>query len=136
MAFVRKVVTLLDKTQDTPTASSDLPASLTGTTTGDLEPWIIRIDLKNQGTEKINGGTIKLRVDELKTFVNTGPILVDQFTKVKYIIEAQFFQQNPDGGAELEGKLYRFHIGTPQLDVDKNFGSILTLSLQEEIFLA
>ncbi len=133
MAFVRKVVTLLDKTQDTPTASSDLPASLTGTTTGDLEPWIIRIDLKNQGTEKINGGTIKLRVDELKTFVNTGPILVDQFTKVKYIIEAQFFQQNPDGGAELEGKLYRFHIGTPQLDVDKNFGSILTLSLQEEI---
>ncbi|MEE9409328.1 MAG: hypothetical protein V3V41_00185 [Candidatus Heimdallarchaeota archaeon] len=133
MVFVRKVITLLDKTQTNTTPSSDLPASVTGTTDGDMEPWVIRLDLKNQGTEKVNGGVIKLRVDELKTFINTSAILVDEFTKTKYLIEAQLFQQDPNGGPELEGKLYRFHIGTPQLDVDKNFGSILTLSLQEDV---
>jgi len=134
MVFYTTIVTLLDRKNPNRVGaeSPDLPVSLTETTVGDLVPWLVRLELDNTGADgEINSGRLTLRVDELKTFISTGPILVDEDAKTKYLIEAQIIQTDPDFGPDLEGKVFRFQIGTPTIDVDKNMGSILTITLQE-----
>jgi len=126
MVFYTTIVTLLDRKNPNRVGaeSPDLPVSLTETTVGDLVPWLVRLELDNTGADgEINSGRLTLRVDELKTFISTGPILVDEDAKTKYLIEAQIIQTDPDFGPDLEGKVFRFQIGTPTINVDNGLGS-------------
>ena len=136
--YVDKIV-LLDRTAPVawsggdPVGSTDLPQATDPDMTqdGDMRPWRIRLELANTGvTGEINYGTLKLRMDEQMTFVNSGPLLMTQDAKKKYLIEAYIIQTDDDGSS-IESKRFRFQIGTPSLDVDKNLGSVLTISLQE-----
>ena len=134
MVLYTTILTLLDRTNPNRVGaeSTDLPVSLTETTVGDMVPWRVRLELDNTGADgEVNSGRLTLRVDELKTFISTGPILVDEDAKKKYLIEAQIIQTDPDGGPDLEGKVFRFQLGTPTIDVDENKASIITITLQE-----
>lgn len=134
MVLYKTTVTLLDRKNPNRVGgeSPDLPISLTGTTIGDMVPWLVRLELDNTGADgEINSGRLTLRTDELKTFISTGPILVDEVAKKNYLIEAQITQTDPAGGADLEGKVFRFQLGTPTIDIDENKASILTITLQE-----
>jgi len=134
MVLYTTKLTLLDRTNPNRVGgeSTDLPVSLTGTTIGDMNPWRVRLELDNTGADgEINSGRLTLRVDELKTFISTGPILVDEDAKKKYLIEGQITQSDPAGGADLQGKIFRFQLGTPTIDVDENKAGILTITLQE-----
>lgn len=133
MVFYVDEVTLLDRTAGARTASTDLLSSVDPTMTGDgdMRPWRVRLAMTNTGEDGVvNSGTIKLRVDEAKRFIQTAPILVDEDAKTKYLIEVKIKQRNPAGGADLEGKTFRFQLGSPSIDVDKNV-TLLTISLQE-----
>lgn len=133
MVFYVDEITLLDRTNPTRTASTDLLQSADPSMTGDgdLRPWRVRLAMTNTGEDGVvNSGTIKLRIDEQKRFIQTEPVLVDEDAKTKYLIEVRIKQRNPAGGADLEGKIFRFQLGSPSIDVDKGV-ALLTISLQE-----
>lgn len=131
MTFIVDTVTLISKTASTVTPSSDLPISLTKTTVGDLTPWRIRLELTNTGESGVdNSGRLTLRLDEKKTFIKIGPLLLQEDAKDKYYIQIKLTQNFPDG-TSVDGKLYRFQLGTVTIDVDERNGSIISLTLQE-----
>ena len=74
------------------TPASALTSSMTGTTTGDLKPWRIRMELTHHGISEFNRGTLILRMDENKTFINTGPILTNESAKNNCLIESKISQ--------------------------------------------
>ena len=111
------------------TPASALTSSMTGTTTGDLKPWRIRMELTHHGISEFNRGTIILRMDENKTFINTGPILTNESAKNNYIIECKISQTI--SGSNVDGKTFQFQIKGCSIDVDKHKGSIIILHLVE-----
>ena len=136
MAFFVDTSTLIDKTQTNVTNSTDLPVSITGTTVGDLTPWRIRLEMTNTGQTGVdNSGRLTLRVDENKTFIKTGPLLLQEDAKTKYLIQAKITQSidiDDDGDLDdVDSKLFRFQLGTATVDVDERQGSIISLTLQE-----
>ncbi len=93
MSFYVDCITLLDRTAPNVTASSDLSSAMTGTTTGDMTPWRIRLELTNTGETGVdNSGRLLLRVDDVKTFIKTGPILLNEDAKKKYLIDVKITQ--------------------------------------------
>lgn len=132
MALYVDSISLLDRTVETRTlVDSDVNTYATnGIKDGDLTPWRIRLELVNTAEDGVdNSGNIKLRIDEAKTFIKTGPLLMDEDAKTKYLIEAKITQTI--GGSSVEGKVFMFQIGTPSISVDKNQGAILSIQLQE-----
>lgn len=116
-----------------PIGTTDLPSSTDPEMTqdGDMVPWRVRLEMTNTGvTGEVNYGVLKLRIDEEKTFVQSGPLLMDEDAKNNYLIEA-YITQNDDTGTERESKRFRFQLGTPTLDLDEHLGVILTITLQE-----
>jgi hypothetical protein len=111
------------------TPASELTSAMTGTTIGDMKPWRIRLELTHHGISEFNRGTLILRMDENKTFINTGPILTDADAKNKYIIECKISQTI--GGSNVDGKTFQFQIKGCSIDVDKHKGSIIMLELVE-----
>jgi len=123
MALYTDSITLLDRTEALRTVSDEIPS-------GDMKPWRIRLELVNTGeTGKDNNGMIHLRIDENKTFIKTGPLLMEEDAKRKYLIECKITQTI--GGSTVTGKTFRFRLGTPSIDVDENQGAILKIKLQE-----
>ena len=85
---------------------------------GDLTPFRHKMEAVNTGNQLQNHGTIILRVPPDGTFVRKEPILIDESAKDDYIIQFQMKQdRNKDGIFEEEGKLFRFFIGQPTLQV-------------------
>ncbi len=130
-------LTLLNRQATNVTVSPKLPTSVTGTTVGDLNPWRIRLELSNSGVGKINSGSLKLRVDEHKTFIKERtvgsiktPILVDEKAKNLYLIDAQISQTDSSGNT-VYGKKFRFQIGSVDISIDQHHGSILTINVTE-----
>lgn len=116
-----------------PVGSTDLPVATNADMIGDgdLRPWRVRLEITNTGvTGEVNYGVLKLRIDENKTFIRNGPLFMDEDAKTNYLIEAYIIQTD-DTGVEVESKRFRFQLGTPSIDVDKNLASIMTISLQE-----
>ena len=111
------------------TPASALTSTMTGTTTGDMKPWRIRLELTHHGISEFNRGTLILRMDENKTFINTGPILTNETAKNNYIIECKISQTI--GGSNVDGKTFQFQIKGCSIDVDKHKGSIIILELVE-----
>lgn len=142
MVLYTDKIILMDRTDNTawgagpdffPKGTSDLPQATDPDMTqdGDMRPWRIRLELDNTGiTGQINNGVLKLRIDENKTFLHTGPLLMNEDAKKKYLIEAYIIQSD-DTGNNIESKRFRFQLGSPTIDVDKNMASILTITLQE-----
>lgn len=123
MTVFNDQITLLDRTQSNRTLSSDIP-------NGDLTPWRIRLEMTNTGQTGVdNSGRLTLRIDEPKTFIKTGPLLLREDAKTKYLIEVKISQDIE--GASTTGKIFRFMLGTPSLDTDENNGAILSMTLQE-----
>jgi hypothetical protein len=119
MALYEDSILLLDRTQSTRTLSNEIP-------NGDLKPWRVRLEMTNTAeTGADNSGSIKLRIDELGTFIKTGPLLMEEDAKTKYLIECKIVQ-----GANVS-KIFRFRLGTPTIDVDQNQGAMLQIKLQE-----
>ena len=123
-------LTLLNRQATNVTVSPKLPTSVTGTTVGDLNPWRIRLELSNSGVGKINSGSLKLRVDEHKTFIKERtvgsiktPILVDEKAKNLYLIDAQISQTDSSGNT-VYGKKFRFQIGSVDISIDQHLSLI------------
>jgi len=111
-------------------------------TENNLNDWFVRLEITNTGISKTNHGTLTLRVDNLGTFIRTGPILVNEATKNSYLIELQIKQDldnngsfgagvyhpttNPTGEGSI---ILRAIIGQPQIRIDQTFGEILTIQL-------
>lgn len=116
-----------------PIGSTDLPQSTNAQMSGDgdLTPWRIRLSLTNTGANgETNHGSLKLRIDEKKTFLQTGPILLSQEARDRYLIEAYIVQEDSNG-SQIESKRFRFQLGSPNIDTSKEMGGVLTISLQE-----
>ena len=92
---------------------------------GDLKPWRVRLELSNQGINKINSGTLHLRLDESQTFIKNTPILVDEFAKNKYLIECKISQ------GTINGKTFRFFINSSSVSTSSPQGSLIVLNLIE-----
>ena len=123
MAFFTDSVLLLDRNTQSRTLSSDI-------TNGDLTPWRVRLELVNTAEDGVdNSGTLTLRIDENKTFIKTGPLLMEEDAKTKYLIECKITQSI--GGSNVDSKVFRFQIGTPQVTVDQQSGGLLKIQLQE-----
>lgn len=132
MVLYKDYITLIDRASGIPVGTTDLPQTGDMERDGDLRPWRIRLELTNTGENgKVNSGVLSLRVDESKTFINTGPILVDENAKRDYLIEAYIEQRDPAGGSIQKGKVFRFQIGSPSIDVQEGYGAILSITLQE-----
>ena len=130
MAYFIDEILLLDKTQSGVTSSTDLPVSMTGTVVGDLTPWRIRLEMTNTGETGVdNSGRLTLRLDENKTFIKTGPLLLQEDAKTKYYIQAKITQTI--SGSSMDSKLFRFQLGTVTIDVDERQGSLIQVTLQE-----
>ena len=122
MTFYEDSILLLDRTQilrENALVNSGLVIN------GDLKPWRIRLELTNQGVNKINSGTLHLKLDDSQTFVKNTPILVDEFAKNKYLIECKITQGSTDG------KIFRFHINSSSIQTSEQTGSLLILNLIE-----
>jgi len=120
-------ITLLKRTDGSNTNPSRTPS--TEIPSGDLKPWRIRMTLTNHGISEFNRGQIILRMDENKTFINTGPILTDENAKNKYIVECKITQSI--SGSDVTGKTFQFQIKGCSIDVDQQKGSIIILDLVE-----
>lgn len=128
MVYYLDTITLLkrDASSRTPygTSYSD------GIPNGDLTPWRIRLELVNTAQDNVdNSGRLTLRVDNEQTFLKTGPRLLNEDAKTKFLIEAKISQTI--SGSTVDSKVFRFFIGNVSLDVDSSNGSILSLTLQE-----
>ena len=99
-------ITLLKRTDGSNTNPSRTPS--TEIPNGDLKPWRVRMTLTNHGISEFNRGQIILRMDENKTFINTGPILTDENAKNKYIVECKITQSI--SGSDVTGKTFQFQI--------------------------
>jgi hypothetical protein len=131
MTDLTESITLLDRTQFNRTPSADLPASITGTTTGDLLPWRISIIIEHSTLSgRVTNAILKLRVDIDNRFVRAAPILIDEFAKNKYLIEYIGMQKIND--VDVQGKRFIFQISHVSIDIDKFNGKIITLSLIEQ----
>lgn len=90
---------------------------------GDLTPYLNRLEYNNVGIDTQNNATITLDVPPDGTFVRRAPILVDKEAKHSYLIDIQI---TSDGNA---GKLFRGQLGQVSITVDENGGEMITIPL-------
>lgn len=137
MAIYKDYIKLIDRNNSTPTAPSNFLQSAYPEMEydGDLTSWRIRLEMTNTGeTGKVNSGVLTLRIDEDKTFINSGPILVDENGKRDYLIEAYIEQRDPTDPTNtnlITSKKFRFQLGSPSIEVQEGYGAILSITLQE-----
>ena len=126
MVLYTDSILLIDRTNTNRT----LKTGSDGVPNGDLSPWRIRLELVNTGEDGVdNSGSLKLRIDENKTFLKTGPLFMQEDAKKKFLIECKISQTI--NGATVIGKTFMFQIGTPSISVDAQQGAIMTIQLQE-----
>ncbi len=132
MATTKAFITLLEKNgrDDLRTIANISPVPFTE---NNLADWFVRLEIINTGVSKTNSGTLTLRVDDLGTFIRTGPILVNEATKNTYLIEMQL-KQDLDNDDDFndpteQGIVLRAIIGQPQISIDQTFGEILRINL-------
>jgi hypothetical protein len=141
MAKASAFITLLEKNglDDSRAIANVSPVPFTE---NNLADWLVRMEITNTGVSKTNNGSLTLRIDELGTFIRSGPILIDEATKNTYLIEMQIKQDinndgsfgsgvfhptdNPNGEGSI---VLRAIIGQPQIRIDQSFGEILQLQL-------
>lgn len=122
-SFYSCTLLLLDKTIESPTGVTEGRVIA-----GDLNPFKGRLELTNTGNSKSNNGVLTLRVPTDGTFVRKAPMLINEESKDKYLIQAQIKQ--PDGyGGTVNGKLFRFNLGIPTLQDDADSGETIKLQL-------
>lgn len=112
---------LIDKDQSTPTGTSDLPASRTGTIDGDLVPLKASVEFIHTAVKKTASVLVKIPIQADGLFIRTGPLLMDENTKNNYLIEHKITQ------GVNEGKFFRGEIGIPTIIEDENLGEILSI---------
>ena len=112
---------LIDKEVSPPQGTADLPALITGTTDGDLLPLQGEVEFTHTSVKKVSSIVVKIPIRQDGLFVTKAPFLIDENTKVKYLIECQITQ-----GANI-GKLFRGEIGIPGIVEDENLGWILSI---------
>ena len=126
MRYYTPKITLIDKT------TSDVTAiTIDGDTTGDLIPHRVSGRYVDVIGEKIKHGTLTLRSIGGKLFIKDAPILVDDNTRDKYLIDVQLFQPNANFSNEVGevGTHFRFEIADSHI-VDDKSGIHVALNLQ------
>jgi len=98
-----------------------------------LADWLIGLEIENTGISKVNSGEITLRIDERGTFVRSDPILVNEDSKNKYMIEIQL-KQDLDNDDDFndpteQGIVLRGLIGQPSVVQNSSYGEILRIPL-------
>ena len=98
-----------------------------------LADWLIGLEIENTGISKVNSGEITLRIDERGTFVRSDPILVNEDSKNKYMIEIQL-KQDLDNDDDFndpteQGIILRGLIGQPSVVQNSSYGEILRIPL-------
>jgi len=109
---------LRDRTQTTPTTVTE-----GNVISGDLLPYHLKSELTNVAhSTLVDNMRITFRIDPDGTFIRAAPLLTDEDTKTKYVIDAQITQ---DG--EL-GKLFRMEISQAMIQEDENYGEVLVIT--------
>ena len=95
-----------------------------------LSNWLVRLEITNTGISAVNTGILTLRIDDVGTFVRTGPILVDENTKNNYLVELQLKQDLAgDGTFSSDGIIVRGIIGSPTITINQSMGEILKIPI-------
>ncbi len=102
---------LIDKTVNPPTLIED------------LKPFFNMIKYVNTGNERVNNAVLNLDIPSNGKFVRSAPILIDEFTKVNFLVEFQITQ-----GAN-KGKLFRGDIGQPSIIINETGGEVLSIPM-------
>lgn len=105
------------------TSSSLSPVTQNLISSGDLTPYLNRLEYNNVGIDTQNHATVTLDVPPDGTFVRRAPILVDKEAKHTYLIDIQI---TSDGNA---GKLFRGQLGQVSITVDENGGEMISIPL-------
>ena len=120
------IITLIDKTTNDVT-----PVSINGIAeTGNLTPYRLSGIYVEPPNERVKYGQITLLVND-GLFVTKEPILTDQNTKDKFLIDVQLFNRIGDDPLGKSGTHFRFEISSPEDSVTDN-GLSLTLDLTGE----
>lgn len=120
--FYEPNITLIDKQNAIVTPHTDLPASVTGTTDGDLVPFRSTFRWTHSGIKKSTSGVLTLRCGQDSRFVNLDPIFTDADARTKYLIDVQYNQPGKTG------RLFRFELGKPTVDLNDK-GMFLVIPL-------
>lgn len=102
---------LIDKENSTPTLVED------------LKPFFNTIKYTNTGNERVNNAVLNLDIPSNGKFVRSAPILIDEFAKVKFLVEFQITQ-----GAN-KGKLFRGDLGQPSIIISETGGEVLSIPM-------
>lgn len=109
---------LIDKTVSPPTLVED------------LKPFFNSIKYVNTGNERVNNGVLNLDIPSNGKFVRSAPVLIDEFTKVKFLLEFQITQ-----GA-TKGKLFRADLGQPSIIINETGGEVLSIPMNGIEYIA
>ncbi len=112
MADYELTINLMDKTITFPI-----------TVLEDLKPFFAKVEATHTGVQKTNSALLTLYVPPDGKFIRTAPLLMDEETKVDFMIEIQINQ-----GAN-KGHKFRCEIGQPTAKSDKDLGEILEIPL-------
>lgn len=121
VSYDRKVQ-IIDKGSATPVTGP----TLGNIVNGDLDLFVLKVHTTNATTDEVNHMKLDLRIDPDGTFIRSGPILVDEEAKERYLIDVQIEQTLSDGTVE-EGRLYRFEISQAIILEDEMNGEILQI---------
>jgi len=102
---------LIDKENSTPTLVED------------LKPFFNSMEYTNTGNDRVNNAVLNLDIPSNGKFVRSAPILIDEFAKVKFLIEFQIFQ-----GAN-KSKLFRGDLGQPSIIINETGGEVLSIPM-------
>ncbi len=112
MADYELTINLMDKTSNFPI-----------TVLEDLKPFFAKLDATHTGVQKTNNALLTLYIPPNGKFIRSFPLLMEEQTKVLYMIEIQINQ------APNEGHKFRCEIGQPTAKSDKDLGEILEIPL-------
>jgi len=110
-------INLLDKTITTPTVVRD------------LKPFFAKVEATHTGVQKTNNALLTLVVPPDGKFIRIAPLLMDENTKNKFMIEIEITQ-----GANV-GQNFRCEIGQPTAKSDENLGEIIEIPLVAQEFV-
>lgn len=102
---------LIDKENSTPTLVED------------LKPFFNSIEYTNTGNERVNNAVLNLDIPSNGKFVRSFPVLIDEFAKVKFLVEFQITQ-----GAN-KSKLFRGDLGQPSIIINETGGEVLQIPM-------
>jgi len=95
----------------------------------DLKPNYAKLEAIHTGVQKTNNAILTLIIPPSGRYIRTFPLLMDENTKVNYMIQIQITQ-----GAN-EGQIFRCEIGQPTAKSDKDLGEILEIPLVAQEFI-